>query len=113
MDVLDYIVEFVFSGNKIWKDLHLTKEQLKEYLKKPWVHLSIIKDKDLQGVAIYLKNKVCVHFISVTVNDKQGSKVIRKIIGNVIQKEKPKFYSWLNPEYRIIAKETKCLGQYQ
>jgi hypothetical protein len=106
---LNEIVEFCYSRNPVWQQLKLSKEKLKVYLGQPWVnHIAVYQNNQIVGVGVYLKDRIHVHFISLTVREKaKGMKIIRFGIKETIKKEKPRFISWLTPEYKLRTMEVK------
>lgn len=101
------IVDFIYPNNPVWARMGATREVILNYIKQPHVHITIIEENDiLMGVGVYLKDKIHVHFMSLTIRKGcNGVKVIRDGIRETIRKEKPKIISWLDERYRLKTKE--------
>lgn len=103
---LDEIVDFCWERNPVWHTL-VTKEKIRNYIGIK-DYIVVTQEDKIVGVGIYLKDKIHTHFISLTVRKGyNGMKIIRYGLKEVIKKEKPKFVSWLTPEYRLRTMEVR------
>ena len=102
MDI-DEIIDFIYPRNPAWEKMGASREAMKVYLSKPQFNFVVIRqNKEIVTVGIYLKDKIHLHFLSVT--SVKGN-TIRAGLRHAIKKEKPKFVSWLMPDYRLFTKE--------